>query len=300
MPPVAAGAVALAAVLDVAVAEPPRRVHPVAFLGRLVAPFDRQWRHPLAVGALVALVVPGVAALVAGGVTGLAAVAHPLAGGLVAGLILFSATSRRMLLDVAREVVGESATDPPAARTALGALAGRDASDLSPAHVRSAAVESAAENLADGLVGPLLAFALLAPVSLPLAAAGAAWVKAVNTVDSMLGYREKPVGGVGARLDDVVMWAPARLSALLIAVAAGRPGALRTGRRWSGRPSSPNSGAPMATLASAIDVRLAKPGGYVLNPDASLPTVERANRGADVVGVASGLAFVAAGVVTWL
>jgi len=60
--------------------------------------------------------------------------------------------------------------------------------------VRSAAVESAAENLADGLVAPLLAFAVGAFVSLPVAAGAAAWVKGVNTLDSMLGYREKRVG----------------------------------------------------------------------------------------------------------
>jgi adenosylcobinamide-phosphate synthase len=300
MPPVAAGAVALAAVLDLGLGEPPRRVHPVAFLGALVAPFDRDWAHPVTVGGLVALAVPAVAAIVAGGLTLAAVGVHPIAGGTVAGLVLFAATSRRMLLEAARDVVAGSETDLPAARSDLRALAGRDASSLSAEHVRSAAVESAAENFADGLVGPLLAFALLAPVSLPLAAAGAAWVKAVNTIDSMLGYPEKPVGAVGARLDDVVMWVPARLAALLIAVAARRPGALAAGRRWSGRPASPNSGAPMATLASALDVRLEKPGAYVLNPSAPLPSVERANRGADVVGLASGLAFVGAGVVAWL
>ncbi|HKJ58329.1 MAG TPA: CobD/CbiB family cobalamin biosynthesis protein [Halobacteriales archaeon] len=205
MPPIAAGAVALAAVLDLGVGEPPRRVHPVAFLGRLVAPFDREWAHPTAVGAVVALAVPAIAAAVAGGLTLVAATAHPLAGGTVAGLVLFAATSRRMLLEVARAVVDESESDLPGARSDLRALAGRDATGLTAGEVRSAAVESAAENLADGLVGPLLAFALIAPVSLPLAAAGAAWVKGVNTVDSMLGYPGKPVGTAGARLDDLVM-----------------------------------------------------------------------------------------------
>ena len=300
MPPIAAGAVALAAALDLGVGEPPRRVHPVAFLGRLVAPFDREWVYPTAVGAVVALAVPAIAAAVACGLTLAAATAHPLAGGTVAGLVLFAATSRRMLLDVAREVVVESERDLQGARSGLRALAGRDASGLTAGEVRSAAVESAAENLADGLVGPLLAFAVLAPVSPPLAAAGAAWVKGVNTVDSMLGYREKPVGLAGARLDDVVMWLPARIAAVLVALAALRPDALFTGRRWADRPASPNSGAPMATLAAAIDVRLEKPGAYVLNPDAPLPTVDAANRGTDVVGVASGLAFVGAGVVAWL
>ena len=300
MPPIAAGAVALAAVLDLGVGEPPRRVHPVAFLGRLVAPFDREWAHPTAVGAVVALAVPALAAAVAGGLTLASAAAHPLAGGIVPGLVLFATTSRRMLLDVAREVVDESESDLPGARSDLRALAGRDATGLTAGEVRSAAVESAAENLADGLVGPLLAFALIAPVSLPLAAAGAAWVKGVNTVDSMLGYPGKPVGTAGARLDDLVMWVPARIAALLIAMAALSPDALFAGRRWADRPTSPNAGAPMATLAAAVDVRLEKPGAYVLNPDASLPSVDAANRGADVVGVASGLAFVGAGVVAWL
>ena len=300
MPPVAAGAVALAAVLDLAVGEPPRRVHPVALLGRLIGPFDRDWAHPVLVGVLVALALPAVVALVAGGLTLAAVSVHPFAGGALAGLVLFATTSRRMLLDVARAVAAESERDLAAAREELRALAGRDASTLSAGEVRSAAVESAAENLADGLVGPLLVFAFLAPLSLPLAAAGAAWVKGVNTVDSMLGYREKPVGGPGARLDDLVMWVPARIAALLIAAAARRPGVLADARRWSGRPASPNSGLPMATLAAAVDVRLEKPGAYVLNPEAPLPSVERANRGADVVGVASGLAFLGAGVVAWL
>ena len=306
MPPVAAGAVALAAVLDLGVGEPPRRLHPVAMLGALVAPFDREWRHPVAVGTFVALIVPGMAAVVAGGLTVAGATLHPLAGGAVAGLVLFAATSRRMLLEVSRAVVETSAVDLSAARVDLRSLAGRDASALSAGQVRSAAVESAAENLADGLVGPLLAFALVsaAPfptrLSLPLAAAAAAWVKGVNTVDSMLGYPQKAVGTPGARLDDAVMWLPARLSAVLIALSARRPRSLPAGRRWSRRPASPNSGAPMATLATAVDVRLEKPGAYVLNPDAALPDVEAARRGMDVVGVASGLAFLGAGVVAWL
>lgn len=300
MPPVAAGAVALAAVLDLAVREPPRRVHPVALLGRLIGPFDRDWAHPVLVGVLVALALPAVAALVAGGLTLAAVSVHPFAGGALAGIVLFATTSRRMLLDVARSVVDGSETDLPAAREELCTLAGRDASTLSAGEVRSAAVESAAENLADGLVGPLLVFAFFAPLSLPLAAAGAAWVKGVNTIDSMLGYREKPVGTAGARLDDLVMWVPARLAALLIALASRRPSSVSTARRWSGRPASPNSGLPMATLAAAVDVRLEKPGAYVLNPEAALPSVERADRGADVVRLASGLAFLGAGVVAWL
>ncbi|WP_254536940.1 adenosylcobinamide-phosphate synthase CbiB [Halomarina litorea] len=287
----AAGSVLLALALDTLLAEPPTRLHPVAWFGHLVAPVDREWRAPRLVGGLVALALP----LLAGGVTywtvALADRGSPLTGALAAGLVLFATTSRRMLLDAAREVVAGSATDLPDARRSLLALAGRDATDLSPGQVRSAAVESAAENLADGLVAPLLAFCLLAPVSLPLGAAAAAWVKAVNTLDSMLGYRSKPVGTASARLDDVVMWLPARASALLLALAAGSGRSVRAASAWLDGVPSPNSGWPMGTLAAATGVRLEKPGVYTLNPDAPLPEREPAERGLRVVSLASLLAF---------
>jgi adenosylcobinamide-phosphate synthase len=201
-----------------------------------------------------------------------------------------------MLVSAAREVVAASETDLDAARESLLALAGRDASALSAGELRSAAVESAAENLADGLVAPLLAFALGAQLSLALGVAAAAWVKGVNTLDSMLGYRSKPVGWASARLDDAVMWLPARLSALLVALARPAPRSLAAARRWARTPPSPNSGWPMATLAVALDVELTKPGVYTLNPDAELPTPDRATTGVRTVAVAGVLAFALAAV----
>ncbi|MFB6270991.1 MAG: CobD/CbiB family cobalamin biosynthesis protein, partial [Halobacterium sp.] len=216
----APAAVALAFVLEAAVAEPPTRIHPVAWLGKMVAPFDREWSHPHAVGVSVAVVLPVFAAAVGGGLVLAAALVDPLTGAVVAGVALFTTTSLRMLLGEARAVVAATGDDLDAARERLKSLAGRDASDLSAGEVRSAAVESAAENLADGIVAPLAAFALGSVVSLPVAAAAAAWVKGVNTLDSMLGYRDKRVGTASARLDDAVMWVPARLSAVLLAAAA--------------------------------------------------------------------------------
>jgi adenosylcobinamide-phosphate synthase len=138
-------------------------------------------------------------------------------------------------------------SDLARAREAAPALVGRDLGALSPGELRSAAVESAAENLADGLVAPLLAFVLGAQFSLAAGAAAATCVKAVNTLDSMLGYRSKPVGRTSARLDDAVMWLPARASAVLLAVAGRDPGALVRARTWRRAPASPNSGWPMAT-----------------------------------------------------
>ncbi|PAU85384.1 CobD/CbiB family cobalamin biosynthesis protein [Halorubrum salipaludis] len=309
-------ALAIAVALDLALAEPPTQLHPVALFGSVVGRFDRTWSHPRLVGLAVAVGLPLAAAAVAG-VTVAAAGGLPAAGGfpvspvLVAGALLFASVSLRMLLETTAEVVELTETDPDAARESLRALAGRDATDLSPADLRSAAVESAAENLADGFVAPLGGFALgaavglaagamagsAAPVApsgsaLPLAAgtAGAVWVKAVNTLDSMLGYRSKPVGWASARLDDAIMFLPARATAGCLALAAGSLDALRRGTSWAEEPSSPNSGWPMATAAAALDARLEKPGHYVLNPDASPPSVADAERAVRLVGVAGAVA----------
>ncbi|SHG38640.1 CobD/CbiB family cobalamin biosynthesis protein [Halobaculum gomorrense] len=307
----ALAAVGLAAALDAAFAEPPGRVHPIALFGRVVGAVDREWPRPRAVGVVAAVVLPLAFAAVAWGVvagagsvvaasvawTGTSvALVVPVATAVVAGLALFSLTSLRMLVAVASEVVKAAGRDAGAARESAIALVGRDTSALSAAGIRSAAVESAAENLADGLVAPLLAFALGAQASLVLGVAAAAWVKGVNTLDSMLGYPDRPVGTASARLDDAVMWVPARVSAVLLAVAAGSPGSLLAARRWARVPASPNSGWPMATAAAALDVRLAKSGAYTLNPDADLPSLAESRAGVRAVALAGALAFLLAGV----
>jgi adenosylcobinamide-phosphate synthase len=297
-------AVGLALALDLAVGEPPTALHPVAWFGRLVAPLSREWSSPRLVGLIGAVVLPLAAAVALGGVVFAVSGASPLAGSVLAGVALFLATSFRRLLTAARSVTGETETDLAAARGNLRALAGRDAESLSAGQIRSAAVESAAENLADGLVAPLGAFAVGAgagtatggslPVALAAGVALAAWVKAINTMDSMLGYRTKLVGWGPARLDDAVMWLPARASALLLAVAAAAPTSLGSAARWVSAVPSPNSGWPMGVLAAALDVRLEKPGAYVLNSDADLPSVALARRGVRTVGVAGLLAYAVA------
>jgi len=318
----ALAAVGLAAALDAAIAEPPGRVHPIAAFGRVVARVDREWSRPRAVGVAAAVLLPLAFAAAAWGVVvgadiavdRLAAVAGvgsiparnvtAVASAAVAGLALFSLTSLRMLVSVAGEVIEAAERDADAARESAIALVGRDTSALSAAEIRSAAVESAAENLADGLVAPLLAFAVGAQASLAVGVAAAAWVKGVNTLDSMLGYPDRPVGTASARLDDAIMWVPARVSAVLLAVAAGSPGSLFDARRWARVPASPNSGWPMATAAAALGVRLSKPGAYTLNPGAALPSLAESRAGVRAVALAGALAFLfagiaVAGVTTW-
>lgn len=295
--------------LDVGVAEPPERLHPVAWFGRLAGAVDTAWTRPRLVGVVAALALPAMAGLVVTAVVYAAGLVTPLAGVAVAALSLFISTSLRRLLERGRAVVAATESDLDVARERLQSLAGRDASQLSAGEIRSGVVESLAENLADGLVGPLFYYAIVVvavsaagvgPTGTIAAGTGAAaWVKGVNTLDSMLGYRTKPTGWGPARLDDAVMWLPARVSALVLAVALGRPGALRAGRRWQSAVASPNSGWPMATMAAGLDVRLQKPDHYDLNPDADLPDVTAARVAIRRVAIAGVLAYVLAGVVTW-
>nr|WP_049999347.1 adenosylcobinamide-phosphate synthase CbiB [Halococcus sediminicola] len=296
----AVASIGLSLTFDLLFKEFPARVHPVAMFGRLVGWLDCPWSAPRLVGMLVALVLPVGTAALAGSVTALSVRYHPLLGMVVAAVALFTTTSLRMLLSIATDVVMQTEINPERARESVRALVGRDAKNLSSGELRSAAIESVAENLADGLVAPLLAFALGVRFSLSLAVAAAVWVKAVNTLDSMLGYRSKPVGWASARLDDVVMWLPSRLGAMLIALAGRSPAALSRARSWRDIPSSPNSGWPMATLAAVLSVELRKPGDYVLNPNAELPTVSGARRGVRVVAIAGLVSFLLAGVVAWL
>jgi len=293
-----------AAVLEAAVGEPPARLHPVAWLGRAIGWLERrQFGAPRSVGSVYALAVPAGCALVAATLVAAAGAGPiPALAPVVAGVVLWISSSLRMLLERGRVVVASSETDVEAARESLLALAGRDASELSPELVRSAAVESLAENLSDGFVAPLSAFLALSFVSIPAAAAGAAFVKGANTMDSMLGY-PGPFGWGSARLDDLVMFVPARLSAICLGLGSGDPEAPFRARRYATKPASPNAGWPMGTLAAALNVRLEKPGAYVLNGVADYPTVADGDRAIGAVRSAAAIASIAVavvGVVRWL
>ncbi|SMO68351.1 CobD/CbiB family cobalamin biosynthesis protein [Halorubrum cibi] len=310
----AAGAIALAAALDRTFSEPPAGLHPVAWLGRAVASLDSRLPDARLVGVGFAAGIPiAFAALLAAPVVAVGALSpSPVPAAVAAGVVLFACSSHRMLLSVAGDVIDLAERDLEAARRELRALAGRDATDLSADHVRSATVESAAENLADGLIAPLCGFVIgaaatavvgVAPAGgLAVAAGAAAWIKGVNTLDSMLGYRDRRAGWAPARLDDAVMWLPARATALLILAAGG--GGIGTGpiailgrvRSAAGVPDSPNSGWPMGSLAAVLGVRLAKPETYTLFPTGSLPTASEARTGVRVVSRAGWLAFGVAGV----
>ncbi|WP_346302244.1 adenosylcobinamide-phosphate synthase CbiB [Halomonas sp. BM-2019] len=188
---------------------------------------------------------------------------HPGLGWLAEGWLLASCLAIRGLRDAALAVAAPLARgDLPGARAALAMIVGRDTEGLEEAEVTRAAVETVAENTVDGITAPLF-FALLGGAPLALA------YKAVNTLDSMVGYRSeryRDFGRASARLDDAANWLPARLTALTLWLGArclawrGRgvhlSGALAATRREAPRHPSPNSGWPEAMVANLLGVQL--------------------------------------------
>jgi adenosylcobinamide-phosphate synthase len=165
--------------------------------------------------------------------------------------------ARSLTIEAERTNAALSAGDLTAARAALPSLCGRDPSHLDERELARAVIESVAENTSDAVVAPLV-WGVLA--GLP----GLAAYRAVNTLDAMVGYRSPAYarfGWASARVDDVVNWAPARLTGLLAAACApaagGRPAdAWRAMRRDGARHPSPNAGRCEAAFAGALGVRL--------------------------------------------
>ena len=143
-------------------------------------------------------------------------------------------------------------------RRQVGRIVGRDTSGLSAQEIRTAALETLAENLSDGVIAPLFWFAVL---GVP----GMMAYKMINTLDSMIGYqnsRYKDFGCVAARIDDVANFIPARLTAFLMVLVAGRLKLLRFIVKYGRQHLSPNSGYPEAALAGILDCRFGGPHDY--------------------------------------
>jgi adenosylcobinamide-phosphate synthase len=185
--------------------------------------------------------------------------------GFVASVVLaYFTLSARALGDAAQAVLSCLASgDDAGARSSLALVVGRDTAALSRKEVVKAAVETVAENTADGIVAPLFYLALGGP------ALGMAY-KAVNTLDSMVGYknqRYRAMGWASARCDDAANYLPARLTGLLLVAAAfitrrDWRGAYAIMRRDARKHLSPNSGYPESAMAGALGVQLGGPSLY--------------------------------------
>ena len=266
-----AAALAVGFLLDCLLGDPRWLPHPVRAIGGLIAGLEKLLRRPaaspagqLAAGALLWCLVAG------------ASFAVPLAlvwaAGSVSPWLRFALESVMIYqLLAARDLVRESmrvhdrlaAGDLPGARQALSMIVGRDTDQLDEGKNTCAAVETVAENASDGVIAPLLFAAVGGP------ALGFLY-KAVNTMDSMLGYRNEKYlyfGRVSARMDDAFNFLPARISALAMVLAAfllrmDARGAWSIWRRDRKNHKSPNSAQTESACAGALGIRLGGPSRY--------------------------------------
>lgn len=242
-------------VLDLLLGDPRRLPHPVVLFGNLIGWIERKWnkgRCRFLKGGVVAVVYP-LGVLAAGwGVAWCAQAVGVWCSVLVATVFVFYGLANRSLIQEGGEVIRALREQGlEAGRKRLSWIVGRDTSELTPKEIYTAVLETMAENLSDGVVAPLFYYAI---GGFPAMMA----YKMVNTLDSMIGYRDerfRQFGCCAARLDDALNYFPARLTALFMAVVAYRRGLFRFILRNCYMHASPNSGFPESAMAGILDCR---------------------------------------------
>lgn len=251
--------------LDLLLGDPPHWPHPIRLLGRVIDYWEEVLYRPrVTAGALFWLAVMGTTLALVLGILGATVFLPAVAGSALLTYFLYAGFATRSLHYESRRVEDALARgNHSQARKRLARIVGRETAHLHPEEIRRALLETVAENLADGVAAPMF-FTLL--LGLP----GLFLYKAASTMDSMVGYknyRYGKFGKVAARADDLLNFLPARLTALLMVLAAGLVGldprgVWRTLRRDAGNASSPNAGWPEAAMAGALGVQLGGPSTY--------------------------------------
>lgn len=248
-------------VLDKLLGDPAWLPHPVVGFGKLISWFERRWnrgKQRKTKGAVAACL------LIAGTFFAVAVLLHVCfswnrwAGILVSAVGVFYCLAGKTLADEVRMVFVAADRSVEDGRKQVARIVGRDTATLTGQEVRTAALETLSENLSDGVIAPLFWYLVL---GLP----GMLAYKMVNTLDSMIGYkneRYRDFGCFAAHADDVANYLPARLTALLMVVASGRLSLVNFVRKYGNKHASPNSGFPESALAGILDCRFGGPHDY--------------------------------------
>ena len=258
--------------LDLMLGDPEWFPHPVVMMGRVIVRLEKVLRGSFSdtpegrrrAGMILAAVLPAGTFFIALLIIKIAGFIHPSLGYTAAGIWCWQALAMCCLKkeseNVRRKLVSGTLAE---ARKAVGRIVGRDTGALSDAGVTRAAVETVAENFSDGEIAPLF-YMLIGGAPLALA------YKAVNTMDSMVGYKNEDYidfGRAAAKLDDAANFLPSRLAAILLIAAAPLVGldgknAFRIWRCDRRKHASPNSAQTEAAMAGALHVQLAGPASY--------------------------------------
>lgn len=249
-------------ILDMIFGDPERLPHPVVGFGKAISFFERRFNKGAApvrrmmggltaVGLILTVYLLAVLLLTV-------LLPFPWVSMAMEGVLIFFCLAGKTLVKEVREVFKACDRSLDAGRRQVARIVGRDTGALSAREVRTAALETLAENLSDGVIAPLFWYAVL---GLP----GMLAYKMVNTLDSMIGYKNERYGDFGyvaANIDDIANWIPARVSAFLMVLAAGKPKLMKFVRKYGRCHASPNSGWPEAALAGILNCRFGGPHDY--------------------------------------
>lgn len=273
--------------LDLWLADPGWMPHPVVLMGKCITRLEEVLRRRLpatpkgerAAGCVLAVLLPVGTLVLTGAICLLVGRIHPLLGLAVQTFWCWQALAVKGLAEESKNVYRQLATeDLPGARRAVARIVGRDTQALTEEGVTKAAVETVAENFSDGVVAPLF-YMMIGGAPLALC------YKAVNTMDSMIGYKNQrylQFGRAAAKLDDAANYLPSRLAAVFWIAAAGLtgqdvPNAWRIWRRDRRNHASPNSAQTESACAGALGVQLAGP-AYYFGEYYDKPTIGDARR----------------------
>ncbi len=248
-------------ILDLLIGDPQWLPHPVVWFGKAIAACEHKLNrghHRIAKGAVVAILLIALVFALTWLVRYWLLSLSSYLLLLFDAVIIFYCLAGTTLIREVHEVFYALDRSLEEGRQQVARIVGRDTSELSAQEVRTAALETLAENLSDGVIAPLFWFALLGTP-------GMLAYKMVNTLDSMIGYkteRYKDFGCWAAHIDDVANYLPARLTALLMILASGKLNLLAFVWKNGPRHASPNSGYPEAALAGILNCRFGGPHYY--------------------------------------
>ena len=247
--------------LDLLLGDPSFLPHPVVWFGKAIAFFEKKLNkgnNRVLKGALTAVFLIAITIVLFFAIDYFSIKLHIICAIIVRSTFVFFFLAGTTLIREVREVFKAVDRSLEEGRKQVGRIVGRETDSLSAQEIRTAALETLAENLSDGVVAPLFWYLI---GGLPAMAA----YKMVNTLDSMIGYktaRYKDFGLVAAKIDDAANWIPARLTAFLMVIATGKLGLLKFVGKYARCHASPNSGYPESALAGALDCRFGGPHTY--------------------------------------
>ena len=247
--------------LDQLFGDPEKLPHPIVGFGHLIAFGEKhlnKGKFLFAKGALMTIFLTGCIYFASYLFINLTINYNYIFNLLLTAIIVFYSLSARTLRSEVRQVFEALEQSTDTGRKQLSRIVGRDTEILEPQYIRSASLETLAENLSDGVIAPLFWFGLLG-------APGMLTYKMINTLDSMIGYKNDRYfyfGKFAARLDDVANYIPARITALLMLLVTANLSKTTFVLKNGSQHSSPNSGYPEAALAAILNCRFGGPNSY--------------------------------------